>query len=255
MDLIKCRSGVKCISILLFLCFVVRPAASEPQKVGAISFLIGGPGDVLIKKTSTDKWKDASLKMDLFEKDVIKTGAEARVEILLLDQSVLRIGENSELELTKGIVEKTSKEIQADLKTGRVWANVTKLTGKNDQFQIKAPTAVCAVRGTIYRIDADSVTTLLVYDGEIDVGPLSLASQPQQPQQPRSLKPVEVPPPHEIPPPYEVTLEEWIRIVQGYQVTVRSDKKYEKKKIDDEKDSKLDWVMWNRARDNQINRN
>ena len=54
MDLAKCRSGVKCISILLFLCLVVRPAASEPQKVGAISFLIGGPGDVVIKKASTD---------------------------------------------------------------------------------------------------------------------------------------------------------------------------------------------------------
>ena len=229
--------------------------AAESENVGTINFVLGGPGDVMIKHKDRDEWGSVTLKMDVTEGDILKTNAESRVEIKLLDDSLLRIGEKTELEITLALVRKDSKKIKSTLKKGKIWANVTKLSGASDEFQIKAPTAVCAVRGTIYRINADSTTTVLVYDGSVNVGPLWKDEQPPDQQRPRTLRPVEIPAPYEIPPPYEVSLDEWIEIVRGFQITVRPDGKYAKSRFDEEQDAQLEWVRWNKQRDQQIRRN
>jgi len=186
--------------------------------------------------------------------DLIRTKAESRCEVKLLEGSVVRIGENSEFEFTDASVKKNSKKVKARLKRGRIWSNITKLRTKQEGFQIKTPTAVCAVRGTVYRIDADSSTKCLVYAGAVDVGPTSFWGQSRT-GKPKSLKPVEVPGPYEIPPPYEVSLEEWVRIVKGFQIVVRSDGKFAKSRFDEARDAKLDWVRWNKQRDLAIKRN
>jgi hypothetical protein len=229
-------------------------ASTDTTAVGTVSFLIGGPGDVKVQHKGEDDWHPVRLRMPIVEGDIVRTAAESRVEIRLIDDSVLRIGELSELEITSALIKEDSKQVLSGLNKGRLWANVSRLSGRKDEFQIRAPTAVCAVRGTIYRIDADSATTVRVYDGIVDVGPLSKLKTKPETQRRRSLEPVEVPGPYEIPPPYEVTLEEWIRIVRGFQVTVRTDGKYAKSRFDEAEDSRLLWVKWNRERDRSIDR-
>jgi hypothetical protein len=233
--------------IIVFIAFICR--ATEAPKVGIITFILGAPGEIELKHKDDAKWHAVNLEMDVLAGDVIKTKAESRLEIKLIDDSILRIGENTELEITEALIENRTKKINSTLKRGRIWANVTKLKGKNGEFQIKAPTAVCAVRGTIYRMDADTATTVLVYDGSIHVGPLWEAAVSPQEERPRNLRPVEIPPPQQIPPPYEITLDEWIEIVKGFQITVRPDRKYAKARFDEEEDNDLEWVRWNKQRD------
>ena len=229
---------------LAFICY-----ATEASKVGVISFILGAPGDVELKHQNDLEWHRVNLEMDVLAGDVIKTKAESRLEIKLIDESILRIGENTAFEITEALVQNKTKKIHSTLKKGRIWANVAKLKGKNDEFQLKAPTAVCAVRGTIYRMDADSAPTVHVYDGSIHIGPLWEAAESPQGERPRNLQPVEIPPPHQIPPPYEISLDEWIEIVKGFQITVRSDRKYAKARFDEEEDNNLEWVRWNKQRD------
>ncbi len=245
------KRATPCMLCLLVLFFSALTASPQPARIGTITFLVGGANDITICRHHTQEWVPAKLKMELFEGDRLRTAKESRVEIMLLDKSVLRIGEQTELELTKAVLSKKKKQVQSDLSKGKLWVNITEAGGQGT-FQVKAPTAVCAVRGTVYRIDADSTTTVLVYDGAVDVGPLSkLERKPERPT-PRSLEPHQIPGPYEVPPPYQVTLEEWIRIVRGFQVTVRPDGKYHKRRFDEAEDAKLEWVRWNKERDRQI---
>ncbi|NIA29810.1 MAG: hypothetical protein GWP06_07880, partial [Actinobacteria bacterium] len=87
-----------------------------------------------------------------------------------------------------------------------------------------------------------------------DVGPTSFWGQSPTGKS-KSLKPVEVPGPYEIPPPYEISLEEWVRIVKGFQIVVRPDGKFAKSRFDKAQDAKLDWVRWNKQRDLALKRN
>ncbi|MBN1996510.1 FecR domain-containing protein [candidate division KSB1 bacterium] len=215
--------------------------------IGTLSFMIGTTGQVQILRQDNSEWMDAELYTSIFEKDKIRTGQEARCEIKLTDGGVIRIGEETEYEF----IQATDKGKKSQVNGGRIWANLSKRKRKSE-FEIKTPTAVCAVRGTIYRIDADSTTRCLVYDGAVDVGPTSFWEQTSEIQKPKSLKPVEIPGPYEIPPPYEVSLEDWIRIVKGYQVIVRADGKYAKSRFDKEQDASIDWVKWNLERDSHL---
>ncbi|MDZ7337085.1 MAG: FecR domain-containing protein [candidate division KSB1 bacterium] len=238
------------ICVLLPLIWALEVPA-QPAKIGTITFLVGGTNDVMVRHRDSTTWVPAKLKMDLFEGDVVRTAKESRVEVTLLDKSLLRIGEQSEFVLTTATLTKKSRKVQSELSKGKLWVNITEASGSRN-FQVKAPTAVCAVRGTIYRVEADSTTTVLVYDGAVDIGPLSKLERTEQKPTPRSLEPRQIPGPYEVPPPYQVTLEEWIRIVRGFQVTVRPDGKYHKRRFNEAEDARLEWVRWNKERDRQV---
>ena len=165
-------------------------------------------------------------------------------------KGVIRIGENADFTLNPPAPGKKSTSV---LRKGRFWASIKGLFHRR-RFQIRTPTAVCSVRGTIYRIDADSSTKVLVYDGSVDVGPLSFAEddstqkQPSQ-QQSQVRKPIQVPGPTQVPGPFEVSLEDWVQIVAGQQIEVRADGKYYKTDIDKNVDLDDEWVKWNKQRD------
>ncbi len=180
--------------------------------------------------------------------DIIKTKSESRCEITLQDGAIMRIGENTTLQLNEASLKKNSQRVKADLPRGKVWVNLNQAAQGKKDFQIKAPTAVCAVRGTIYRIEADSATTCVVYDGTVSVGPPALWGK-TAPKSWRTGPPQQVPGPTQVPGPYAVSLEQWQQIVRGYQITVRADGKFAKSRINDKKDAENEWVIWNKQRD------
>lgn len=237
-------------TLIYFTVSAAIPTSASTVSIGKINFILGKPGDVRIKHSKNKNWLNARLGMKVFNKDRLVTRKEARCEVLMTDGSIVRIGENTEFQITSSTTGKTSRKVETVLKKGKIWANVRLLRGKNTDWRVKGPTAVCAVRGTIYRVNADSSTHVMVYDGEVEVGPRSDIPQKES-AKPKSLQPYQVPGPTEIPPPYEVTLDEWVRIVAGFQIQVRPDGKYAKSRIA-ASDEKLDWVQWNRKRDNAL---
>jgi hypothetical protein len=95
--------------------------------------------------------------------DVIRTGAEARVQISMSSGSTLRLGPNATLELR----EADPVHFSARLSLGSLWAKVHKLlTG--DSFEVETENAVAAVRGTEFLVDAGGEDRLRVYEGTVE---------------------------------------------------------------------------------------
>jgi len=210
--------------------------------------MLGDKQDIKVHHPGYTSWLNARLFSPIYNGDRLKTLSESRCEIKLNKKGVIRIGENADFTLKPAAPGRTSNSV---LRKGRLWASIKGLFNRK-RFQIRTPTAVCSVRGTIYRIDADSSTKVLVYDGAVDVGPLSFANEDSarlQQQQPKIQKPFEIPGPTQVPGPFEVSLEEWVRIVAGQQIEVRADGKYYKSKIDENVDADDAWVKWNKQRD------
>jgi len=237
----------KLLKIFLISFLALGFTKDSKKPVGKITFILGSPSQVNILRTDQNNWTNAELFSQVCNGDKIKTQKESRCEIRLNDRSNIRIGENTTFRL-KQDSDGLGKDSQLSL--GRIWFNIKSLL-KKETFSIKTPTAVCSIRGTIFRMDADSTTRIAVYDGAVDVGPVGITQeQLQQQQKPtKSLKPYEVPGPSEIPPPFEVTLDQWVHIVKGYQIEIRNDGKYAKSKIDETEDSKSEWIKWNAMRD------
>jgi len=251
------RKKLSTIALALIACaafgFIGLQHSQSTTAIGKITFMLGGEGDVAIRHLNDTRWIAARFKMDIFKGDQLRTVAESRCEIKLTDGSIIRIGENSVFDFAESNLSKYSRQVDASLKKGKIWANVTKTFAAANKFEVKSPTAVCAIRGTIYRMESDSTTRVAVYEGKVDVGPTNDLRQQLQ-QQFRPGAPQQIPGPTQVPGPFQVSLDQWVQLVQGYQLEVRANGRYAKTQIDSVKESRSDWVQWNKARDQMLQR-
>ena len=219
-------------------------------------------GRVQVQKGGTGAFKKAMPRMPIHEKDIVKTLAKSRCEITLVGGGKLRIGQNSELEITEANVKPMEKNFGATLKKGDVWVAAKAAFGEKKNVAVRTPTAVAAIRGTKYRAKAgEDESSVLVYDGKVDVNAAKnvIDARNQQMRQggpqggaaPKiKLGPdTEIQAPTQVAGPYEVSLEDWISLVEGMQINVRKDGKYSMFKFDQDADAGLDFVKWNKEQD------
>ncbi len=220
----------------------------------AVITYLSGQGQV--KKRQGSSWMAAQPNMILYEGDQIKILSKSRAEIILDNQSVVRLAENSLLTIAK-IEEVPAAKRQAtslDLSLGRLWTKATKFFNPGSRYEVRTPTAIAGVQGTTYQvIVAESrETKVKVYQGEVSVYNPFPKPPPAKPgRAPYSGPPKEVAGPHEVAGPKEVSREEWTQIVlrQFQEVTITD--KYITKPVtfDINQERQDEWVRWNEERD------
>jgi ferric-dicitrate binding protein FerR (iron transport regulator) len=103
----------------------------------------------------------------LHEGDVIETGPDGRVELLVATGTRLRIGASARAELREAPA--GGGRFRLKLAAGNFWAHVAKLlTG--DRFEIETENGVAGVRGTEFSVDAATGggdDLLRVYEGAV----------------------------------------------------------------------------------------
>ncbi len=243
------------LAILLFY-HITLSGAQEQEPIGKITFPLNR---VFVIPAGTNNLNYARFNMEVFAGDKIETKKESRCEITLKNGDILRIDENSIFTLENFEIGENSVKGESFLGIGKLWANIKKIFSDDDYFKVKSPSAVIAVRGTIYRINAnqDTTTEVRVYDGEVSVSPPEQGGTgaPQQKPQPKLQKPQQVAPPQEMPGPSQVSVEAWLAIVKAQQqIVVKPDGSYQQSQFDAEKDSQMEWVQWNMKRDSLLGR-
>lgn len=238
----------------LFLVLVAFTSTSR-EPVGKVTFPLNR---VFIIQEGSSDLRMAHFNMNVFSGDKIETKRESRCEITLHNGDVVRIDENSIYTLEDVKVAEEKIQASSFLSVGRLWATIRKIFSEDDYVTVKSPTAVIAVRGTIYRVDVaeDSLTTLRVYDGEVEVSPQATPTgmAPQKRTGPVG-PPRDVPGPTDVQGPRDVSVAQWMEIVKAQQqVVIRPDGKFEKSDFDLLEDGKSDWVQWNKKRDELLQR-
>ena len=247
-------------SLLLVTTFLLSDISAQ-KEFGKISLPLGR---VQVQKGGVGEFKRAMPRMSIQEKDIVKTLAKSRCEITLVGGGKLRIGENSELEITEANVKPMEKNFGATLKKGDAWVAAKAAFGEKKNVAVRTPTAVAAIRGTTYRAKAgNDESSVLVYDGKVDVNAASNVSEARDQQRRQGFQPqggaprfklgpvTEIQAPTQVAGPYEVSLEDWVSLVEGMQINVRKDGKYSMFKFDQDEDDGLDFVKWNKELDAQ----
>lgn len=223
------------------------------QPVAEITFPLG---NVLVQPKGKNKMQKASFKQKLYNGDKIKTQPKSRCEIKFNDGTVVRIDEQSIYTIQKAEIKKTEKKVESFLSLGRLWANVQKLARNTDKWLLKGPSAVVAVRGTVYRMDAnkDKSSRVLVYEGKVAVSP-SWNPAGTGDARNNSGPPRQVNGPTQVSGPRVVSMEEWLEIIKAQQqIVVTPDGKYTKSEFDPAADARSSWVQWNLERDKLLKR-
>ncbi|HMD68910.1 MAG TPA: FecR family protein [Chitinivibrionales bacterium] len=207
----------------------------------------------VMKKGATD-WRNAKPGLPLEVGDQVYTQEESFAEIRYSIGTVLRMDEKTKITIDAS----SEKTIKTKSAIGSVWVNMRKLISTGREFQVSTPTAVAAIRGTVFDMSCvpDSASYVAVFEGKVAVGPSdSLKKKLEQEKKKKEIKtekPVEVPGPEEIPGPYEVSLEQWRTIVAGQKISVRTDGKFAQEKIDMTAEEKMKFVKKNLAMDKEL---
>ena len=233
-----------------------QPKASETQvraNKGVITYL---EGPVQVKRSGEAQWSSARPNMILLENDQIKVPGQSRAELILDNQSVLRLSENTLLTIDKLEEEKTTKKETArmDISAGKLWVRMAKLFNPASRYDVKSPTVIAGVQGTVYQImvAGDQSTTIQVFQGAVNIYNPFPKATPSGPGKAVGVEePHEVAGPQEVPGPTTVSREEWTQIVlhQLQQITVTGRGIPHPTSFDPNDERQSEWVRWNEERD------
>jgi len=124
-------------------------------------------GDVQTRH-GTAGYRSAQLNEVLAPGDGIKTGASARAELTIGQGGYVRMDENSQV-LVTAIAAGGTTTFQAIV--GGIWVTIERALTGAGRFEVRMPSAVASVTGTVFRceIGADGESSTYVYEGEVAV--------------------------------------------------------------------------------------
>jgi hypothetical protein len=177
--------------------------------------------------------------------DTILTGPDGLAEIIVDNQSVLRMAARTEVRLAA--IQEPQKPSDAERRAfltrfsllhGKTWTMVQKWAGTLVAFQVQMPNAIAGVHGTVFEnsVAADSTSSVSVFRGEVGV-------QGEVPAGRRSLAPTQIPGPQEIP------VSKWIQILKDGQRMEISKSGAAGQVANFKPDPNSDWVKLNQERD------
>lgn len=119
-------------------------------------------------KIEEENWKKANIGQTLTTGNEVKTGQRSLAIVKFIDNSILRIRENSSVILFANRVENAMLK-NTEIKNGRLNFKISEQ--ENDEFRFTTPTMVASIRGTsgFFDVDAEGNTVLFVNEGSVEV--------------------------------------------------------------------------------------
>ena len=141
----------KTILLIIFLINSSVAHASTSEFIGVIGAAIGD-----IKNQNNEKLTNGS---KIFYGDTIISETQSNAQILFLDQTVLTLGEDTELTIDEFIYDPESQDgsFVSDVKSGTVKFITGQISNKNpDNLEVKIPSGTLGARGTEFVVLSES---------------------------------------------------------------------------------------------------
>ena len=151
---------MKALGILLIICMVCGACSiglAEIAKREAIISEVNGKVEI---KTLASGWVPAKTGMVLTQGDIISTKADSSATLKLngTEEATVNIKQNSQLGLAE-LMANDKEGIQKtmlDLALGEILIKTQKLRSKESKFEVKTPTSIVGVRGTVFSVAVES---------------------------------------------------------------------------------------------------
>ena len=168
---------------------VKEKAAVEdvPVEEPAEGLVVYTSGDVFVRREGSEFFLD--IGDTLVQTDVVGTAADSYCEIQLGEMAVVRMEENTLIEMSSLQAGRKGSRMSIDLDKGQVLFKVRKLLDE-DAFKVQAGTVVCGVRGTEFAVSSrrEGEILLAVKEGSVAVVPAALEKVRELAWQEPSLK-------------------------------------------------------------------
>lgn len=139
--------------VVALILFVASSAsAAETKRIAVVKDLQG-----VVEVNTGSAWSTAKVGMILNEGDSIRTSANSKATLNLdkdAETGIVEVKENTKLKLAEliGDQQKATQSTLLDLAMGEVLIRARKLDSENSRFEVKTPTSIVGVRGTVFSV-------------------------------------------------------------------------------------------------------
>ena len=152
---------MKSLRVLCVVCLILGIAVLSYAEVSKRSATISDVKGTVEMKTSVGSWQAAKVGAVLTQGDVITTKADSWVTLNLggPEEATINVKPNSQLALAE-LTTNEKKGVQntlLDLAMGEILIKTQKLHAKESKFEVKTPTSIVGVRGTVFSVTVESV--------------------------------------------------------------------------------------------------
>ena len=141
----------KILPLLLLILTLPVFAAAEEAKIIAFS------GNVEVRNTREGQWVPATENIEIAEGGAVRSGADGSAVMLMPNKTKVWIKESSTLELEQ----RATLASRLALVFGKIKVRVPHLLRK-EKFEVRTPSAVCAVRGTELTVDTNEAGAMVI---------------------------------------------------------------------------------------------
>jgi hypothetical protein len=147
-------------------------AAVLPASAAQTACVYDSGGDAAVRKHGAADWVKAVKGLPLEEGDSLRTGDRAWCELLFKDGTFVKVDGNSETSVSTLKASAGERTFVFSFLKGKALWMAAKVKGAmTSKFEVRTPSAVCAVRGTdfVTAVSTSGATTLGLFDGNVSV--------------------------------------------------------------------------------------
>lgn len=155
--------------LMTILCLLVAISAyAQRGQIAANQAVVTSKHGDVQTRHGAGGYQPAKLNEVLVPGDGIKTGANSRAEISIGQGGYVRMDANSQI-LVTSLGSNGVTSFQAIV--GGVWVTIERALAGASKFEVRMPSAVASVTGTVFRceVDENGQSQTWVYEGEVDV--------------------------------------------------------------------------------------
>ncbi|MEX0815159.1 MAG: FecR domain-containing protein [Dongiaceae bacterium] len=161
--------GIRLVLAAIGLCTLVRGAAAV-EDIGRAEIVIES-----VRGTLDGRERRLDARDPVFRDEEIETGTTSASEIRLRDDTQLTIGPSSRVVLDDFVLDADASRQRLVIALGRGVLRFVTGTLAKSAYEIRTPTAVIGVRGTVFTVsvDEDGTTRVRVEDGGVEAANLA----------------------------------------------------------------------------------
>src|SRR5919197_191086 len=137
------------LTLLLVACMPGPSWGQEDQRIGTV---LAVEGTATVRAANATTPEPLQFRAAIFPNDTVRTAADSKVKILLRDDSIMTLAENSEMQFTEFLLNPESQQRRTivSLTLGKLRVVTTKIFGAGSVTEVRTANTVAGVRGTTF---------------------------------------------------------------------------------------------------------